>query len=162
MQNAKIEKYNILNKQIIEFLDEDDPVITALSNIVAAIKFTFLDVSWVGFYILLDQNLYLGPFQGKVACSRIPMGKGVCGSSALENNTIIVEDVHKFPGHIVCDAESNSEIVIPISTGSDIWGVLDLDSKNFSNFNETDANELEKICKLISNKISNSKSILSL
>ena len=162
MENTKIEKYTILNKQIIEFLDEDDPVITALSNIVAAIKFTFPDVSWVGFYILLDQNLYLGPFQGKVACSRIPLGKGVCGSSALENNTIIVEDVHKFPGHIVCDIESNSEIVVPLTTGSDIWGVLDLDSKNFSNFDETDANELEKICKLISNKISNSKSILPL
>lgn len=131
----------------------DDPIISSLSNITAALKESFAKISWVGFYINKNEKLFLGPFQGKVACTAIEFGKGVCGTSALTKETIIVDNVHKFPGHIACDSGSNSEIVVPLIKNNFVYGVLDLDSYQFSSFNQTDKKYLEIICNLISSKL---------
>ncbi len=147
------EVYSLLFKQIDGLLNPEDPIITNLSNIGAALKQTFGKISWVGFYITKDNLLYLGPFQGKVACTKIQFGKGVCGTSAATKQTIIVPNVHEFPGHIACDVESNSEIVVPIIFENEVYAVLDLDSTEFSAFNEIDKLWLEKICNLISEKL---------
>ena len=160
-KNTDIEKtYNLLCQQIDNLIDAKDPLITNFSNITAAIKQTFEKISWVGFYFLQGDILYLGPFQGNVACTRIDLGKGVCGISAVQKKPQIVPDVHKFPGHIACDVETNSEIVIPIIKDDKVFGVLDLDSKNFSAFEETDKIWLEKICELISDKLISNQSIM--
>ncbi len=147
------EIYNLLLQQIESLINTNDPLITNLSNITAALKQTFSKISWVGFYFLKDTFLYLGPFQGKVACTRIELGKGVCGTAALKKTTQIIPNVHKFPGHIACDLETNSEIVVPILKEDKMFGVLDLDSTKFSAFNVTDKIWLEKICELISKKL---------
>lgn len=147
------EKYLSLSRQVKALLKKDDKLISNLSNFVAALKQTFEKISWAGFYFAEGDNLYLGPFQGKVACTNIQFGKGVCGTAAKERKTIIVDDVNKFPGHIFCDADSRSEIVVPLFKKNDIYGVLDLDSTSFSAFNETDKKYLEEMCIFISEKI---------
>ena len=148
------EKYKLLIKQIKELLNRDDNLLTNLSNLTAALNQTFDKISWVGFYLYDKEKLYLGPFQGKVACTSIEIGKGVCGTAAANKETIIVPDVDKFPGHIVCDADSKSEIVVPIiSNDGDLFGVLDLDSNQYNSFNETDKIYLEKICKFLVEEI---------
>ncbi|MCB0751509.1 MAG: GAF domain-containing protein [Ignavibacteriae bacterium] len=155
------EIYNLLFQQIDGLLNKNEPKITNLSNITAALKQTFSKISWVGFYLLKDNLLYLGPFQGKVACTRIEVGKGVCGTAAYKNETQVVTNVHEFPGHIACDVESNSEIVVPIMTKNNlVCGVLDLDSTEFSAFCEIDKIWLEKICKLISEKLELNKNLI--
>lgn len=143
------EKYNRLFPQIEALINPDEPLISNLSNVTAALKEVFDKISWVGFYFLKENKLYLGPFQGKVACTVIEVGKGVCGTSAMKRETVIVEDVHKFPGHIACDGGSNSEIVVPLIKGSEVYGVLDLDSYQFSAFNEIDKINLENLCGLL-------------
>jgi L-methionine (R)-S-oxide reductase len=145
IQSAE-EKYKLLIKQLSGLLNSEDPLISNLSNLTAALKQTFNKISWVGCYIFEDKKLYLGPFQGKVACTSIEPGKGVCGTAALNKESIIVADVDKFPGHIVCDAESKSEIVVPIlNKDGSIYGVLDLDSTEYNAFNEIDKKYLEEI-----------------
>ena len=109
------------------------------------LKQTFDKISWAGFYLFDGKKLYLGPFQGKLACTTIELGKGVCGTSAEKRETLIVPDVNKFPGHIFCDADSKSEIVIPIIKDSSLFGVLDLDSSSYNSFNEIDKKYLEEI-----------------
>ncbi len=111
------EQYVLLVKQIKNLLNKEDNLITNLSNFTAALKQTFSKISWVGFYLFDGKKLYLGPFQGKVACTEIKIGSGVCGTSAQKRETLIVPDVDKFPGHIACDVESKSEIVVPIIKG---------------------------------------------
>lgn len=163
MENTYTKKearYNLLIKQIEELINFKDPIITNLSNITAAIKQSFTQINWVGFYLIKDNKLFLGPFQGKVACTQIKFGEGVCGVCVEKKETIIVPNVHDFPGHIACDTESNSEIVIPLLSNEKLFGVLDLDSYNFSAFNGTDKVWLEKICVLITKKIDLTKSIL--
>lgn len=130
-------------------LDVNERPLTNLANITALIKEALPKVSWVGFYLFDGVELYLGPFQGKVACTRIALGKGVCGVSAERKETIVVEDVHKFPEHITCDSGSNSEIVVPIINEGELLGVLDLDSYEFAAFNKNDALYLEKITQKI-------------
>jgi len=148
------EKYKLLIKQIKELLNRDDNLLTSLSNLTAALNQTFNKISWVGFYLYDKEKLYLGPFQGKVACTSIELGKGVCGTAAANKETIIVSDVDKFPGHIVCDADSKSEIVVPITNNDgELFGVLDLDSSEYDSFNDTDKIYLEKICKFLSEEI---------
>jgi len=147
------EVYQSLLPQIENLLNPDEPLVSNLANVTAALKDTFDKISWVGFYFLKDEKLYLGPFQGKVACTVIKIGKGVCGSSAARRETIIVNDVDKFPGHIACDDGSQSEIVIPLIKEEKIFGVLDLDSYQLSAFNETDKLYLEKLCTLIMAKL---------
>ena len=147
------EQYQLLAKQVKSLLSKEDNLITNLSNFTAALKQTFSKISWVGFYLFDGTKLYLGPFQGKVACTEIQIGSGVCGTSAKERKTIIVEDVDKFPGHIACDVESRSEIVVPIFKDEKLFGVLDLDSTDYNSFNETDKKYLEELVSFLSKEI---------
>ena len=154
-------KYEEFLSMIINLLDRGDNYLSNLSNLTAAIKQTFGKISWAGFYLYDGTKLYLGPFQGKIACTSIELGKGVCGTSAIKHETIIVPDVDKFPGHISCDSESKSEIVIPIikkdhsdtSVEEKFLGVLDLDSTSYNSFNETDKKYLELLCKYLAEEI---------
>lgn len=149
------EQYELLIDQIKSLLSKDERLITNLANLTAAIKQTFDKVSWVGFYLFDGEILYLGPFQGKVACTTIKLGKGVCGTAAEKGETIIVPDVNKFPGHIFCDPDSKSEIVIPMFKNHKLLGVLDLDSASYNSFNETDKKYLEEIVKFLKEEIIN-------
>ena len=118
------------------------------ANLAALIYQNLPDVNWAGFYILDGNILRLGPFQGKVACTEIPLGKGVCGTAALQKQTLVVADVHQFAGHIACDSASKSEIVIPLLKGGQVWGVLDIDSPIFNRFEQADRMGLEELAKL--------------
>ena len=150
---AEEEKYRLLISQLKSLLSPEDNLISNLSNLTAAIKDTFEKVSWIGFYLYDGEKLYLGPFQGKVACTTIELGKGVCGTSAIKRETIIVPDVNKFPGHIFCDSDSKSEIVVPIIKDNELTGVLDLDSHQYNSFGNTDKEFLEEICNFLSKEI---------
>jgi len=147
------EKYKLLLSQLKSLLTRKENLISNLSNLGAAIKQAFDNVSWVGFYLFDGKQLYLGPFQGKVACTIIQLGKGVCGTSAQTRKTIIVPDVNKFPGHIFCDENSKSEIVVPIIKNGELFGVLDLDSTSYNSFDETDKKYLEEICSFLTSEI---------
>ena len=146
-------QYEELSIIIKNLLNKNDNILSNLSNFTAVLKQTFEKISWVGFYLFDGERLYLGPFQGKVACTRIDLGMGVCGTSAFHRETIIVGNVNEYPGHIVCDADSKSEIVIPIVKDNKLWGVLDLDSASFDAFNETDSQYLEYICNYLTEEI---------
>lgn len=122
--------------------------IANLANTAALLYHSLPDVNWVGFYLLKDGELVVGPFQGKPACVRIAVGKGVCGTAAARRATVIVRDVHAFPSHIACDSASNSEIVVPLLRGSDLLGVLDLDSPLPARFDEQDEAGLEMLAKI--------------
>jgi L-methionine (R)-S-oxide reductase len=150
---AEEERYRLLNSQLKSLLVKQDNLISNLSNFTAAINDTFEKVSWVGFYLFDGIKLYLGPFQGKVACTSIEIGKGVCGTSAAKRETIIVPDVNKFPGHIFCDSSSKSEIVIPLIKRNKLLGVLDLDSHDYNSFGKIDKEYLEEICKFLCEEI---------
>lgn len=120
-----------------------------LANASALIWDQLDDINWAGFYIMDDGLLKLGPFQGKVACTRIQIGKGVCGTAVSEDSTQLVYDVHQFPGHIACDSASNSEIVVPLHKNGEIYGVLDIDSPSIGRFTEEDREGLEALAKVI-------------
>ena len=147
------DQYLLLVKQIKNLLNKSDNILSNLSNLTAALKQTFDKISWVGFYLFDGEKLYLGPFQGKVACTELKLGKGVCGTAAFENKTMIVPDVNKFPGHIACDADSKSEIVVPIMRNGKLYGVLDLDSTEYGSFNEIDKKYLEEIINYLTKEI---------
>jgi len=147
------EQYLLLIKQVKSLLNKDDNFLSNLSNLTALLKQTFEKISWVGFYLFDGKKLYLGPFQGKIACTQIEIGKGVCGTAVAKLKTIIVENVDMFPGHIVCDADSKSEIVVPVISNNHLYGVLDLDSTELSAFNETDKKYLEIICEYLGEEI---------
>ncbi len=147
------EKYQALLPQIKSLLTVEDKLISNLANLTAVLKQTFEKISWVGFYFSDGDKLYLGPFQGKVACTSIEFGKGVCGKAAADKKSIVVPDVNKFPGHIFCDPDSKSEIVIPVMKGDKLFSVLDLDSNQYNSFNETDEKYLNEICKFLSAEI---------
>lgn len=146
-------QYEELSVIIKSLLNKNDNILSNLSNFTAALDQTFDKINWIGFYLFDGKKLYLGPFQGKVACTSIELGKGVCGTSALNRETIIVEDVNKFPGHIVCDSDSKSEIVIPLIKKDKLFGVLDIDSALYSAFDETDKKYLEYICNFLTEEI---------
>ena len=154
------EIYESLIQQVNALINPDEPLISNLANVTAVLKDTFEKISWVGFYLLKDGRLYLGPFQGKVACTVIEIGKGVCGSSVARKETIIVNDVDLFPGHIVCDGGSRSEIVIPLIKDEKIFGVLDLYSYQLSAFNETDKYYLKILGKTLIQKLSFERIVL--
>ena len=136
--------YNILSAQL-KALTEDVPYeIANLSNASALLWENLPDINWAGFYKMVDGILVLYPFQGKPACIRIPVGRGVCGTAVAEDKTQLVYDVHQFPGHIACDCASNSEIVVPIRVNGTIWGVLDIDSPSIGRFTEEDKAGLEQ------------------
>ncbi|MCP3025380.1 GAF domain-containing protein [Halobacillus sp. A5] len=150
-KGTKEEQYQLLIKQLDALLEGEPDEIANLSNASALLNQFLEDVNWVGFYIWKQGELVLGPFQGLPACVRIPSGKGVCGTAAAEGKTQRIEDVHAFPGHIACDAASQSEIVVPLFKNGEIYGVLDIDSPSVGRFDEMDesylnsfANTLEK------------------
>lgn len=141
--------YEILCAQL-SALTEDVPYeIANLANASALLWQEIPDINWAGFYKMEDGGLVLGPFQGKPACIRIPVGRGVCGTAVAEDKTQLVSDVHQFPGHIACDGASNSEIVVPIHVNGRIWGVLDIDSPYFGRFTEEDKEGLEKFVEIL-------------
>ena len=144
----KAARYRELFPQIASLVDGEPDLIANLANIVAALKEAFPIASWVGFYVRRGSELVLGPFQGKIACVRIALGKGVCGTAAAERRTVIVPDVEQFPGHIACDAGSRSEIVVPIVHGGEVVAVLDLDSYELAAFDAADAEGLAPIAEL--------------
>lgn len=145
----KLERYQLLLKQAQSLLEDEHDLIANMSNISALLFNNLPDVSYAGFYRYQNNELILGPFQGPVACMHIAIGKGVCGTAAKARETQIVPDVHKFAGHIACDAATNSEIVIPIMKNEVLIAVLDLDSKDFARFDDIDAEYLTKIANCI-------------
>jgi len=142
---AKPELYATLADQLRVLLESERNFIANASNFAALVYNSLPDVNWAGFYFRHGDELVLGPFQGKPACVRIPFGKGVCGLSAVQCETIIVPNVNEFPGHIACDAASNSEIVVPVFDGERLLGVLDLDSPLLGRFDEQDAEGLNEL-----------------
>ena len=145
---TKEEQYRSLLPQIKAMLEGESDLIANLANVAAALKEQFKWL-WIGFYLVKNNELVIGPFQGPVACTRIKKGKGVCGTSWEKAETIIVPDVEKFPGHIACSSLSRSEIVVPIIRNDEVIGVLDVDSSELDQFDETDKNYLEKIVELV-------------
>ena len=145
LKNAsKEDQYKNLIPQIKSLTETETDIIANLANIAAALKITF-DFLWVGFYLVKENELILGPFQGSVACTRIAFGKGVCGTAWKERHTVVVPNVELFPGHIACSSESKSEIVVPLFHDGEIVGVLDIDSDQLNTFDETDVKYLKKI-----------------
>jgi len=145
---SKQEVYESLIPQIRGLLEGENDLIANLANVSAALKEQF-GWFWVGFYLIKDAELVLGPFQGPVACTRIRKGRGVCGNAWEQAKTLIVPDVEKFPGHIACSSLSKSEIVVPLFRGDEVVGVLDVDSSSYDSFDDTDQQYLEEIVKLV-------------
>lgn len=148
----KEELYELILPQINSIVKDENNFMANISNITSVLKYSFENFLWVGFYFTDSKNkneLVLGPFQGRIACTRIKFGKGVCGTSAERKETVIVNDVSQFPGHIVCDSMSKSEIVVPVIKNEKVLGVLDIDSAVHGNFDETDSKYLNKMIKNI-------------
>jgi len=141
----KIEHYQRLTKQAVALIESEHDLIANLANVSALLFMELDNLNWAGFYLMKEGELVLGPFQGKPACVRIPVGRGVCGIAVSTNSVQRIYDVHEFEGHIACDAASNSEIVIPFSIGGKIAGVLDIDSPNVGRFNEIDEEGLTNL-----------------
>ena len=146
--NEKEEKYRLLLKQAQLLVKDETNLIANLSNLSSLIHFTF-GFWWTGFYFVDGKQLVLGPFQGPLACTRIPYGKGVCGTAWAEKRTLVVPDVEQFPGHIACSSESRSEIVVPIFKGGEVWAELDIDSRELNTFDEIDKQWLEQIVEVV-------------
>ncbi len=143
----------MLLEQLKVLIEDCDYELSILSNVSALLNQSLEDISWVGFYLYQDDQLILGPFQGKVACTNIPIGRGVCGTTAQNKTTTIVPNVHEFAGHIACDSATNSEIVVPIFVNEKLYGVLDIDSISFDRFNEQDQLKLEQAMTILGNKL---------
>ena len=141
--------YNEINAMLASIIEGIPYTMTNLANASALLNEKLDDINWVGFYTIKDGRLVLGPFQGKVACTIIPMGKGVCGTAAATDSTQVVPDVHEFAGHIACDCASNSEIVIPMHRGGEVFGVLDIDSPLFNRFDGNDKTGLEEFVRIL-------------
>ena len=141
--------YEALARQLKRLTGDVEYDISNLANAAALLWMALPEINWSGFYVYKDGALRLGPFAGKPACTVIEMGKGVCGTAALEDRTCVVPDVHKFPGHIACDGASNSEIVVPLHKDGAIYGVLDIDSPVFDRFSEEDKEGLEAFAKAL-------------
>ncbi|MEZ8104310.1 MULTISPECIES: GAF domain-containing protein [Vibrio] len=147
----KIEHYERLTKQAVALIESESDLIANLANVSALLNMELDDLNWVGFYLMKQDELVLGPFQGLPACVRIPVGRGVCGTAAATNTVQRIYDVHEFEGHIACDAASNSEIVIPFSINGKVAGVLDIDSPNIGRFSEVDEAGLTKLMSEVEN-----------
>lgn len=145
---TKEEQYTELLPQIKGILEGETDLVANLANVAAALKEQFKWL-WVGFYLVKNNELILGPFQGPVACTRIAIGRGVCGKAWQDAKTVIVPDVEKFPGHIACSSASRSEIVLPLIIDGNVWAVLDIDSAELNSFDEADQKYLEQIIELI-------------
>jgi GAF domain-containing protein len=142
---SKAELYTGLQSQLRSLLEGESDFIANAANVSALLYHSLPDLNWAGFYLSKGEELVLGPFQGKPACVRIAMGQGVCGTAAQQRQTILVDNVHDFPGHIACDSASNSEIVVPLIKHERLLGVLDLDSPSFARFDDEDARGLNEL-----------------
>ena len=138
--------YKLLNSQLLALLRDEPDALAATSNFVALLYNAISDINWLGVYVLRGHELVLGPFQGKPACVRIAVGDGVCGTAAATRHTQRIDDVDTFPGHIVCDADSRSELVVPLIVADQLIGVLDIDSPTTARFRETDERGVEELC----------------
>jgi L-methionine (R)-S-oxide reductase len=145
--------YQLLTKQAISLIEGEKDLIANLSNISALLNMNIDDINWLGFYLLKDEQLVLGPFQGNVACVRIALNKGVCGKAFSSNTVQRISDVHDFPGHIACDIASRSEIVLPINVDGKTQGVLDIDSPMLNRFNEIDQQGLTYFVEHVQSKL---------
>lgn len=143
--NSRAELYSHMSAQLRSLLESESDFIANAANFSSLLYNSLPDVNWVGFYLLKNNELVLGPFQGQPACVRIAIGKGVCGTAAELRQTVVVENVHEFPGHIACDSASNSEIVVPLIKGGQLIGVLDLDSPSLARFDDEDAKGLNEL-----------------
>lgn len=152
-RGTKEENYELLLKQLKALLDGEEDQIANLSNASSLLNQFLDEVNWVGFYIWKNNELVLGPFQGLPACVRIPKGKGVCGTAIAEGKTQRIADVHSFPGHIACDAASQSEIVVPMYVDGEVFGVLDIDSPIKDRFDETDEQYLTQFAQTVCNYV---------
>lgn len=146
---SRQELYRQLIPQVASLIEGEANLIANLANVAAALRQTF-GFFWVGFYLVENDELVLGPFQGDIACTRIGLGKGVCGTSWAKSETVIVPNVDEFPGHIACSSASRSEIVVPVNLNGKVVAVLDVDSDKLNDFNETDRDGLEQITHLLS------------
>jgi len=145
MMSNKNKQYKLINAQVQALISDESDMIANMANISAVLFNNLEQINWAGFYLFKQEQLVLGPFQGQPACIRIPMGKGVCGTSAAIRQTFVVKDVHEFAGHIACDVDSNSEIVIPILFNQQLIGVLDIDSPVTERFDDDDRRGLETL-----------------
>ncbi|MCR5013206.1 MAG: GAF domain-containing protein [Bacteroidales bacterium] len=146
--DEKVKKYQMLLRQAQALVEDETNLIANLSNLSSLIHYSF-DFWWTGFYFVDGRQLVLGPFQGPLACTRIPFGRGVCGTAWEQQKTLVVPDVEQFPGHIACSSESRSEIVVPIFHEGDMVAELDIDSRELNTFDEVDREWLEQIVKVI-------------
>lgn len=145
--------YELLNEQLKAIIDGVDFRVTSLANAAALLYNSLPEINWAGFYILRGSELLLGPFMGKPACVRIAVGKGVCGTAAEKMETVVVADVHEFAGHIACDADSRSEIVIPLFADGELYGVMDIDSPVSDRFTDEDRAGLESFAKIVESRL---------
>ena len=145
--------YDLLKAQIQSFAEADGWYVPLMANAAALLFEALTDVNWAGFYLLRGDRLVLGPFQGKAACIHIPLGKGVCGTAAQQDETQLVPDVHAFPGHIACDSASNSELVVPIHRHGAVVAVLDIDSPVLNRFSEADRTGLEAFVRVLEERM---------
>lgn len=143
----------LLAEQLCSLIRDVPYTIANLANAAAFIYNSFEDINWAGFYLLEGDRLILGPFQGKPACIEIPMGCGVCGTAAKTKKTVVADNVHEFPGHIACDGDSNSEIVVPLLKDGNVVGVLDIDSPRFSRFTKEDKDRIEQLANVIQREV---------
>jgi L-methionine (R)-S-oxide reductase len=150
IRQKKTNRYSRIRKQMEDLLLKTDDRLARMATVIALLHHKMDGFFWTGYYFLRDEKLIVGPYQGPAACQELEYGRGVCWASVNQEKTIIVKNVHEFPGHIACDARSNSEIVVPVY-GSDgkIFAVLDIDSTRYGNFDEVDADELQQIVKMI-------------
>jgi GAF domain-containing protein len=148
LSTEKKERYEVLIPQIVSLVEGEKDLVANLSNVAAALRQT-MGFFWVGFYLVKDNQLVLGPFQGPIACTRINFGKGVCGTSWKEKRTLLVPDVEEFPGHIACSSDSKSEVVLPAFKGEDVALVLDVDSDKLNDFDEVDILYLERVMRIV-------------
>ncbi|MDP4528558.1 GAF domain-containing protein [Alkalimonas delamerensis] len=153
MSSTEADHYPLLLQQAAALVDNEPDLIAKMANLSALIYHSLPQVNWAGFYIMRDNELVLGPFQGQVACVRIPVGKGVCGTAVATGQTQRIADVHAFPGHIACDAASESELVIPVRHRGQILAVLDIDSPVLERFSATDQQALEQLVQLLEQSI---------
>lgn len=156
----KKELYDLLARQTAALTEGCPLPLPAMANAAALLWEALPDINWVGFYLAMKDTLYLGPFQGKTACTIIPLGRGVCGTAAASRQIQVVRDVHQFPGHIACDSASNSEIVLPLIVSGELVGVLDIDSPLLSRFDEIDAQGLSTVSQILTEQVDWSHGLL--
>lgn len=154
MPTIKKTNYNLLGKQLASLIEDETNLIAILSNTSALLNDNLDQINWLGFYLIENNELILGPFQGHPACMHISIGKGVCGTAVANNQTQLVDDVNTFPGHIACDANSKSEIVVPIHVNNETIGVLDIDAPITQRFSKDDQQGLEEIVSILEHQLS--------